>query len=206
MRKIVKALEPNSLTQHRATESAKFGSYQDKDALRAALVKEQRGLCCYCLSRIRADGQRMKIEHWHSQSRFPAEQLDYANLLGCCLGKGQHCDTSKEDREISRNPANPAHNVENFIRFEGSGRIASDDPQWDFEIDTVLRLNHSFLVRNRRGTLEAFQGTLTKRGTLSPETRHKLLADWNGDSTGGDLRPYCQTVVYYLRKKLARHS
>jgi len=51
----------------------------------------------------------MKIEHWHSQDRYEAEQLDYGNLLGACMGNegkahwDQHCDTRKGDRDLSRN-------------------------------------------------------------------------------------------------------
>ncbi len=52
MRTILKGREPASLTEHRATPGADYDGYRDKDTLRAHLVAEQRGLCCYCLSRI----------------------------------------------------------------------------------------------------------------------------------------------------------
>jgi hypothetical protein len=31
----------------------------------------------------------------------------------------------------------------------------------------------------------------------------KELRKWNGDN-GGDLEPFCQVVIYYLRKKINR--
>jgi hypothetical protein len=32
----------------------------------------------------------------------------------------------------------------------------------------------------------------------------RILADRNGDSHRGELEPYCQIVVFWLRKRLAR--
>jgi uncharacterized protein (TIGR02646 family) len=102
MRGIPKDREPFSLTEWRAASATDYDGYPDKGTLRACLAREQRGICCYCLSRIRVESNAMKIEHWHSQDKHPAEQLDYSNLLGACMGnegkrvKDQHCDTRKE--------------------------------------------------------------------------------------------------------------
>jgi uncharacterized protein (TIGR02646 family) len=99
MRTILKGAEPASLAQHRSA-GGDYGSYREKDALRALLVKEQRGLCCYCLSRVRARPKAMKIEHWHCLANYSDEQLDYSNLLAACMGNEgfarnvQHCITN----------------------------------------------------------------------------------------------------------------
>ena len=55
MRMITKAAEPRRLAQHRAQAHSDYGNYPtaDKDDLRAALVAEQKRLCCYCTGRIR---------------------------------------------------------------------------------------------------------------------------------------------------------
>jgi uncharacterized protein (TIGR02646 family) len=210
MRTILKGAEPNSLTQHRSGAGADYENYRDKDALRTHLVKEQRGLCCYCLSRIRAERDAMKIEHWHCRTNYGAEQLDYSNLLGACMGnegspsKDQHCDTRKGDRDLSRNPANPMHHVEDLVRFEGDGRIVSKDPAFDSELNEVLNLNVAFLKNNRKATLKAFQAALAKRGELPRRVLDRWLREWNGASHAGELQPFCQVVVYWLRKRLAR--
>lgn len=152
----------------------------------------------------------MKIEHWHSQRNHSTEQLEYWNLLGACKGnegralRDQHCDTSKGDRNLSRNPANLMHRVEHFTHFGKDGRVFSNDPTFDNELDAVLNLNLPFLVNNRKATLDAFKVGLSKRGPLSPETLERWLLDWNGESISGDLKPYCQVIVYWLRKRLAR--
>lgn len=210
MRTITKGREPNSLTLHRATQRADYDNYPSKDDLRRTLVAEQRGLCCYCLSRIRPTGAEMKIEHWHSREKHPNEQLDYANLLAACMGgeghpaKHQHCDTRKGDRDFSRNPANPQDCVESLIRFKNDGTIASDTAAFDAELNDVLNLNVAFLKSNRKAVLDAFKDTLAKRGMLPRHTLQRWLADWRGQSHANNLEPFCQVVVYWLRKRLAR--
>jgi hypothetical protein len=118
-------------------------------------------------------------------------------------GKDQHCDTRKGDRDLSRNPANPLHRVENIIRFLGDGRIISTDTAFDAEVNEVLNLNLPWLMNNRKAILTAFQGRL-ERGQFSRPSLEKLLRKWNGESDTGDLEPFCQVVVYWLRKRLAR--
>lgn len=210
MRTIIKGTEPASLTQHRSTQHADYDNYSDKDTLRNSLVSEQRGICCYCQSRIRPQGDAMKIEHWQCQDQFPTEQLNYSNLLGACLGNAgqrpnqQHCDTRKANDSLSKNPANPAHQVENLIRFNGDGSIESDDPVFDREINDVLNLNLQFLKNNRKATLDGFQATLKKRGQLQKPALERLLREWNGESHTSALQPFCQVVIYWLRKRLAR--
>ena len=154
----------------------------------------------------------MKIEHWHSRApgRYPAEQLDYSNLLAACMGneglprRHQHCDSRKGERDLSRNPARPLPRVEQLIRFLGDGRVASDDPAFDAELNDVLNLNEAGLRNRRKAVLDAFKDTLTKRGPLKRATLQKWLQDWNGDSQAGNLREFCQVVVYWLQKRLAR--
>ena len=73
MRTIRKGPEPNQLTQHRHAKPEDYDGFPGKDELRRNLVREQRGLCCYCLSSIGADSGRMRIEHWRSQHSHPTE-------------------------------------------------------------------------------------------------------------------------------------
>lgn len=209
MRQINKLPEPNSLTQYRATPGSSYEDFRDKQTLREYLVREQRGLCCYCLGRIRAGGlngtPRMKIAHWHSQHLHPNEDLDYPNLLGACMGNQgnpptlQHCDTRQGDRDIKWNPANPDHRVEDRIRFLTDGTIVSNDAEFDQEINNVLNLNAAFLVKNRIAVLDSFKRALER----SPSWE-KLLREWNGESHDGELIEYCEIVVWWLRKRLAR--
>ncbi len=209
MRNIVKGTEPKSLEQHRHSAIASYASYEDKQSLRQALVNEQRGLCCYCLSRIIADDSKMKIEHWQSQISSPDRQLHYPNLLGACRGgEGkprhlQHCDTRKGDQMFSMNPADPNHDVERPLHYDRDGCIRSTDPAFDREINEVLNLNAPILKQNRKSVLLRFIN-YPKKGNWSDNWLEKKLAEWSGDSDVGNLEEYCQVIVYWLRKRLQR--
>jgi uncharacterized protein (TIGR02646 family) len=210
MRNISKNPEPTSLTQHRCNTNTDYDNYAEKDDLRESLVNEQRGICCYCMQRIYPNLEHMKIEHNQSQSpsKFPQMQLDYENLLGACLGgtgkpkRDQHCDTRKGDNDISFNPADPARDVEILFKFPGSGRIEANDPQLQSEIDNILNLNHSRLVNNRKAVIDSFIQVLQSQKARNVDFP-KYLATWEGKN-GGQLEPFCQVVVYYLRKKIAK--
>ncbi len=214
MRAIQKGPEPQSLVQYRASGNPEFvpdyDSYQHKDDLRQSLAAEQGAICCYCLQRIRPTQDGMKIEHWHCQRDHEDEQLDYCNLLGACLGghgrplEQQHCDTRKGYLPLSKNPANPADQTESFIRFLGDGTIESLDATLNGELKDVLNLNLSWQKANRVAVLDGFIASIRKRqGTFTRQVLLRWITDWNGDG-GGDRRPYCHVVVYWLRKKLAK--
>ena len=144
MRNIQKKSEPKSLTQHRANTNSDYDNYPQKQDLRDTLVGEQKGICCYCMQRIKAESKKMKIEHWQCQDRYPHQQLDYNNLLGACLGgegqepERQHCDTKKGNRDLLYNPANRFDDVESKLRFLRDGTIESDDPQFNQEINVKI--------------------------------------------------------------------
>jgi uncharacterized protein (TIGR02646 family) len=206
MRTIQKGPEPATLTQHRQQPHADYDNYDDKAALRLALVAEQQGLCCYCQSRIRASAEAMKIEHWQCKAHHPARQLDFANFLGACLGghsrpeREQHCDTRKGNNALCFSVCDPAHPIDRQIRFLGDGTIKSDDGAIDEAINVVLNLNLPRLVSNRKAVLEAFQQRLQNRRRFDPS---RELPKWDG-SQPGELPEFAQVVVYWLRRKQAK--
>lgn len=212
MRTIQKEKEPNSLLQYRKTVDASYDGYPNKQDVRDQLVREQRGLCCYCQSRIRPTPNEMKIEHWQSQSpeKFPERQLDYLNMLGACYGgqkngeksprDNHHCDTLKGDADLCFCLTDSTHPIESHINFLGDGRIQSNNPDIQKNIEEVLRLNQSHLQENRKSVLKAFQQRL---GIGKPLDVSKELPKWDA-SLPGDLPEYAQVVVYWLKKKQAR--
>lgn len=214
MRAITKGREPDSLVECRsARPKLKYTDYRDLDTLRQCLVREQRGLCCYCMCRIRPTKDDMKVEHWHSQDSYPLETLDYRNLLGACTGNegkrpaDQHCDTSKGNQNLSRNPASPAHHVENFIQYgRTDGALSSQDPQFDRELNEVLHLNIEALRNRRLAAIDILIQSLPKRQAWPEAVIRKELQEWNGESHKGELEPYCQVVVHWVRKWLKRHD
>lgn len=206
MRTIQKGPEPATLIQHRQQPYADYDNYADKATLRQALVAEQRGLCCYCQSRIRATPEGMKIEHWQCQAEHPGRQLDYSNLLGACLGghgrpeREQHCDTRKGNSGLCFSVCDPAHPIERHIRFLGDGKISADNADLDEAINGVLSLNLPRLISNRKAVLAAFQQRLQDGRRVDPA---RELPKWDGREPG-ELPEFSQVVVYWLRKRQAR--
>lgn len=211
MRAITKGLEPASLTQHRLTPNSDYGNYVEKADLRHALVTEQRGLCCYCMGRIHNGPTTMKIEHWQSQAQHPAEQLNYQNLLGACLGGHgqpghlQHCDARKGDRVLQWNPANPLHHIETRIGYEINGKIRAFDPVFDVQINDVLNLNLPLLINNRAGVLtgilEWWKNEKARTGAPVSRARFERERDRHIEGVGS-LSPYCRVVAWWLDQRL----
>ena len=213
MRAITKGPEPVSLTTHRQTAHCDYDNYAAKDKLRTALVTEQRGLCCYCMGRIRPEPASMKIEHWRCQKHYGAEQLKYRNLLGACLGGNgkpdrlQHCDTKKGDSDLDWNPADPAHHIETRIRYELDGSIHSNGADFDGQLNAVLNLNLPVLKNNRKRLLDAVLDwwKYEKARIGGPVSRDGLVRKRDQHIGGdGELVPYCQVAVWWLEQRLAR--
>ena len=212
MRSITKGPEPTSLTAHRQLSHSDYANYQAKGDLRRALVAEQRGLCCYCMSRVRPDRKSMKIEHWKSKSGYRDEQLNYANLLASCLGgkgppESQHCDTRKGKSDLKWNPANPDHRIETRLRYELDGSIRAEETDFDEQLDQVLNLNLPLLRNNRAGVLKAILDwwTREKARIRGPVSRDRIVRERDRYATlEGELAPYCQVAVWWLNQKLDR--
>ncbi len=214
MREIAKGAEPPSLLVHRQTPQCDYENYSDKDSLRKALVTDQRGICCYCMGRIHAEFDAMKVEHWHCQDHYPGEQLDYANLLGACLGgQGQpptlqHCDTKKANLSLKWNPSDSIHHIETRIRYDPDGTVTSDDPEFDAQLNKVLNLNLPFFKQNRKmvldSVLEWWKMEKAKQQDRIPKTRVETKQKQFKEKI--PLDPFSQVAVWWLQQKLEKRS
>lgn len=200
MRAIHKLPEPGSLTEYRLLAGAIYDGMpqQVKQDLRVALVQEQRGLCCYCMGRIRAEQSGMRIEHWAAKAAHPELALTYSNLLAACHGgegdrrPQQHCDVYKGDNALNINPATEPGDFASRFIYDPTGRISSDQAPARPDLDT-LNLNAAILKNNRKAVVDALLlQWRSGRGTA------RLQAYWGG---GEVLREYCEVALYYLRKK-----
>ena len=213
MRAIVKGQEPPSLNTYRQTQGADYDNYRDRDTLRRALVVEQRGLCCYCMGRIRPRENAMKIEHWQCQRHHQDEQLNYRNPLGACLGsegqpfRSQHCDTRKSDDELLWNPAEPSHAIEARVQYGADGTIRSSNATFDNQLNQVLNLNLAILKTNRKQTLDVVlewwkEEKAKRRGPVPRERIEREVC--KHAPAQGQLAPYRQVAVWWLQQRLAR--
>lgn len=207
MRTIRKSHEPAAWVKHRSTPGATYDDVDaPKDELRRALVKEQAGVCCYCLGRITPAAKGMKIEHWASQDRHPHRQLDYGNLLGACMGgegsprSQQHCDTAKGNEDLFINPADPRHRCSELFTYHSTGKIeaANGDARVEKDIAT-LALNQPRLMAGRRAVVEEVTGEVVRlKRTLSASKLLVLAAKLEQPDASGNLRPFCQAGVFWL--------
>lgn len=201
---ITKGSEPKSLTQHRAQAHSNYDNYTQKDELRAALVGEQKSLCCYCTGRIRTEPTAMKIEHWRCQAHHSELQLVYANLLGACLGghgkspDEQHCDTKKGDRDLKWNPAETAHVVETRLRYLVDGTVVSSDIEFDADLNDVLGLNFSYLKSSRKAVLDS----VLQWWRSTPNARRKVQQQIDHRMNAAEHQPFSPVAIWFLRQKL----
>jgi uncharacterized protein (TIGR02646 family) len=213
MRNIRKGKSPDFLEKYRREITANYEDFRDKDELLARLVDEQRGLCCYCLSQIFGNTSSSKIEHWYPQNppspavKESGRDLDYTNLLAVCKGgEGKskaHCDRSKKNSILNRNPANPSHDVETPLHYLANGTVNSKSDPLSQDLEK-LNLNCQYLVTQRKYAISTMNTALNKRiGRRKRAAVQSLLDDYDG-TFGGTLKPYCQVAIYFLRKKLKR--
>jgi uncharacterized protein (TIGR02646 family) len=195
----------------------KFKNYNDLDnstkkQLRESLVKEQFHLCCYCMGRIEPTNEKTRIEHHKPQSLYPELTLDYENMLAACSNNHNrndeesqlHCDESKGNVEISRNPA--ADNVEVLIEYKMDGRIFSKDDQFQYAIDKVLNLNSARLLNQRKSMIDSVQTSfnIDRPGKpLNQKQLQKYVEKWSTPNQE-KLEPFCQVVIWYLQYRLKR--
>lgn len=209
MREIQKKHEPRLLTEYRARGGEYDGPNftQVKDAVRESLLEEQGFLCAYCMVRITV--KTMKVEHWACQTGNSLLQLDYSNLLGCCMGYegeklvNQTCDSRKGSTPLKFNPSRPQDRINAIIKYDGLGNIYSTDSEFSTQINTVLNLNKVRLVQNRAHILVTLRSLLpNKAGRRTKAEIRRLLEEYINPNAHGYLREYCGLVENYLSSRL----
>lgn len=125
--------------------------------IRETVIKEQHGLCCYCMRKIANSGDEMRIEHWYPLNMDKRKAIEYSNFLGACTGvcsdrysEFQCCDNSKKGEVIKLDPQNQS--MMDQIKYKSDGEIYFESsPAWseeevkrfEYEINEVLYLNGS---------------------------------------------------------------
>jgi len=199
--------EPKSLSEHKSKPHADYDNYANKDDLRMALLDEQGHICCYCMQRIKLD--RMKIEHYQCQDRYPEKQLNYSNLFGACLGnegqrpKNQHCDTKKGKADLKVNPTDLNRNCEDLIKYRSNGEIYSEDSEINRDLNETLNLNMETLKKNRRTVIDTVIAQLESkfpRQTWSRSVLEEKIKQYSSLNAEGQYSEYCAAVVQYLKQ------
>lgn len=205
------------LLEDTTPESARDAfDHLDKKPIRDSLVKEQHGICAYCMRRIDSN-IHMTIEHWSSIKVDPDRCLDYGNMLGVCNGGREAgttnpsvsrcilcCDASKGDMEITISPLNSEHMK--LIRYSSEGRIYTypEDEDLEKDINEVLNLNAIMLIEGRKEAYRSyvkFMEIQKKRKRSIRSTIEKEIERLEGETTYGE---FVGVVLYFLKKRLRR--
>ena len=212
MRHVRKGAEPSTLTKYRAQPGAHYDSDSGfppvKDAVRMALERELRGLCCYCEQRVQATERGMRVEHRVPQSVDETRTLGWRNLLGACRGREGsrevHCDVAKGDQEIEIDPTQEAHVA--TTAFGADGRLQSSREAFQRDIDATLRLNGESLIDRRQRALDAYIRARTSgySGTIGRETVERWLTELDGAPEGRALPPFVSFLRWWLDRKAHR--
>ncbi len=226
MKKILKGIEPNTLTEYRSSIPIRnrnrlnvYNDFNHKSKqecknnktgnLRKQLLEEQGYICCYCMSRI--DCYNSKIEHFKDQTNNRPLQITYSNLFIACRGNEgqpyvkQHCDTFKG--KISLNSIDLLKNIENQVKYKpGNGILFSNQKNINQEINEVLNLNTKTLKKNRKQAYEGYLNNLKKKfgisNAWSKNNLEKELIRYQDRDINNKFKQFSEMFVFFLNKKI----
>lgn len=196
--------EPLLLRRHRTSNpGANYdnGPADMKREIRQAVVKEQFGLCCYCMQRI--SPEKVRVEHKLSQHNHSNLSLDYGNMAGACScseglpKKQQYCDIYKGEKDFTFNLSC----IQDKIQYEPQGKIKSSDSDLNDQLNNVLNLNVKYLVEQRRAVREAVTHFLS-HGKTRGEIQNKIKQ--LSSPRNGLKKAFCGVTIFFLQKRLAR--
>lgn len=203
MRFIQKGPPPSVIAELRRTPDASWAGVagDQKEAMRAALRVEQRGLCAYCNRRL-PEGAKTSVEHWSARSDPQTDPFAWQDLLAVCegLGEGPTCDRRRGDESLRLHPARRPPDVEVAVRFYKDGRLRPADAQVEQECEQLLGLSDPVLVRARKEVANVVLERLAaaqarSAGDLAREVR-KLREAFEANT--GVLPPHPRVVVPLL--------
>lgn len=198
----------------------------DKSVIREQLLKEQKGLCAYCMRKIRNDDKTV-IEHWLPIDADPSQALSYSNMLACCDGGRKNdtyphvlsCDAAKDNQTIAITPLNEAHMSRVRYRADGTVSVFPEDAVLAHDINDTLKLNGEVdstgkvihdtstnLVHGRRQVYVRFKEFMTrvdKKHKSGPAIIRKRIKELTEVE---QYEEYVGVELYLLRRRLGEKA
>ncbi|MDK2408581.1 TIGR02646 family protein [Aphanizomenon sp. PH219] len=183
-----------------------------KDTVKAKLLKEQGGLCCY--TGIRIDKDSSHIEHFKPQTLCKKESnyedIDYNNLLAAYPDKdaprcefGAHNKDDWYDEELLISPLH--RQCETRFTFDEFGDIgaAQDDDTGAIQTIKNLRLDHSILQTLR---LKAIEEVLypDDQELSEAQLRRIVESNYSHKDKKGRYPEFCFVIEQVARKLLLK--
>ena len=189
----------------------------ERTAIKEQLYREQKGLCAYCMRRLKKES--MQIEHYIPQHSEEGEyrselSIDYHNMLGVCPGGKGPTASRKNDLTCDQHRGNVSLTVDPLkrdsvekIKYSTDGKIYSDDPDIDKDLDQTLNLNcvSARLKENRKAAMDKFTAIIMKehgKKPLSKNEWNKLKSHYYDGDKDGNRIEYAGIILYTIEKKL----
>lgn len=217
MKHISKQQQPRELIAWVRTkahgEKAKYihWTYDDmpsdvRRAVKARLVQEQGGLCCYTGRSIKPETSH--IEHMKPQARcVNHEDTDYNNLLAahpasdaqrrCPYGAHEKADWYDQHQFV--HPLR--QDCEQRFRYRDSGRVVAMSEADLGAVETIqrLQLDHVELQRMRKSAIDELE--IEK---LGKEQARRLMDAMDERDAEGNYRPFCFVIKQACERYLKR--
>lgn len=155
-----------------------------KNEVKAVLIHEQKGLCAYCMKRIRMDSHS-RVEHFVPLSLDKEKALDYSNMLGVCdggekiEGKQGHilcCDAHKKENAISISPLNKEQMCKIAYKLDGIIYTEPKDDVMERDINDILLLNG---IRKKDGSVRDTSTELLKGRRDAYDRARRMMENLN---------------------------
>lgn len=200
-----------------------FNNEFPKDDVKKTLIHEQKGLCAYCMRRIRMDSHS-RVEHFVPLSKDKEKAIDYNNMLSVCdggekiEGKQGHilcCDAHKKETVIRTSPLNKMQMDKIAYSLDGTIYTEPKDDAMEKDINEILLLNGirkkdgSFrdtsteLLKGRRDAYDRarrMMELLNKRGKCTSTSVKRIIDNLQKKE---EQEEYVGVKLYYFGKKYA---
>ena len=177
-----------------------------RQTVKASLVQEQGGLCCYTGRRVTAE--KSHIEHLKPQTLCENhEDTDYTNMLAAHPASdskrceyGAHKKDDWYDEHLLVHPLR--RNCEHRFRYKSNGKISPTNAADAGAVETISRLglDHHELVELRE---QAIHGILFEK-QLSESQAQRLMTRLEMRDGNGFFRPFCFAIKQACAKYLKR--
>lgn len=205
MRRIRKGNEPPLLTQWKKAHP--HGRYQalpapERQAIRAACIEEQHGLCAHCCHALTLD--KIHNEHVEAQDLAPHRSLDYSNIVASC-NHSKQCGDAHKSRILPLTCL--MDECESELKFYLSGRVEGLTERAITTIE-VLNLGDSReknrkLCSTRKALVEAllFSENIEPKESLivEDEILTILMEDLQRPDERNRLKPFAPVLVNIIR-------
>lgn len=167
----------------------------------------------------------MKTEYFEPKKGTPTQQalqLEYTNLLACCMGnadnneKDKHCDSYKLGQTLKYIPNPKLGKRKDFRRLFKYKVIRGDeyvvvssidnDVNIDQEIEKILNLNEESLKSKRFHIWEGIMRVILNKDkkTLNVERARQIFESYQPDSDKKEYNAFCDFICYWLEKRFRK--